>query len=955
MKRPTGAEPGQDGPTQGRAGWDRSAGVWYHPLSLCNTSEDERQESDFITIVKLEHRVPRCLPLLDKLTRDLLTAAYQVERLINTVRLESEGLERAFRSQLNRCHLDLQRRCRSAQLSTVVTPTNEVQGDQWSVHLLQKVLLRRRVSSSQTLNVKVLPLNRCSAPGHSSINDKGECVKKGSQVSATTPPKECSPLTLINGSIVLVEAEDAEELMGLVNKNEEAKVLIEILVEQSRWPHYDVGILLTIILAILTIVLIFAFRYKCKSNRTWDSVHQQTMRAISRLETKTYSSQGCSGSQRHRAAWGSASSSNSSPVCAICLEEFQDGQHLRIISCAHEFHKDCVDPWLLQHRTCPLCMHNIMGAERQPPRSRLQQSSEQSQGFLHPQPYSSPHNHPFPQHAIPFSMRPHYPRGPSGPYPPLGHYGGSSPMDAQTLRFLSSRPLGPGCGYRPPAEGPGRPHRIGGNCRTSTHHYTPRRSCHNYRSSCPTQRSASCSRLHHAASVMPQTRGAAARSRQDEGSCSGGSYHTERSGYLADGPASDSSSGPCHGSSSDSVLNCTDVSLQGVYGSWSTFRSSLSSDYDPFVYYGPGAGRGPRRNSLEAGAQARPRSLDSVVNKPGCPEEQPQTVFSHIHYHRHRHHHYEEGEHSQGPSKGSDEEQGASAAAAPAALVLDKDLPVCPSKHSPCQCPKPDPTDRPGPGQAEFQSHERSSPTGPPVLMSPLPLQLQPHCCHQAHGHPSAPLGRVGGCVLDGPSVCFHQSLDLQDDRSIHIHYGQGRGGFCCSPPELHPALLPVPLILDSGGMEEWPCCAGAHVVWQKRVPQARSEPQLLGPGAAKDRPPCRFHQGPAADCNTDICLYCQTLHHNQVQLQLQFSAAQTCNVTGSTYTKDFHVPYSFKLFTLILKLGNSQHAKLLSCLTKDAKILNTVCCAFLFPTSAPSLNLRVKRTFTEEKGICSN
>lgn len=134
-------------------------------------------------------------------------------------------------------------------------------------------------------------------------------------------------------------------------------------------------------------------RFLCQQ----DSVHQQTMRAISRLETKTYNSQGCSGSQRHRAAWGSASSSNSSPVCAICLEDFQDGQvrgesdkhtlsvdvlvllfpqiflsslspflsqHLRIISCAHEFHKDCVDPWLLQHRTCPLCMHNIMGEEK---------------------------------------------------------------------------------------------------------------------------------------------------------------------------------------------------------------------------------------------------------------------------------------------------------------------------------------------------------------------------------------------------------------------------------------------------------------------------------------------------------------------------------------------------------------------------------------------------------------
>ncbi|XP_029376041.1 E3 ubiquitin-protein ligase RNF43 [Echeneis naucrates] len=745
----------------GSAGYAEGKLMQYHPLSLCNTSEDERQESDFITIVKLEHRVRPCLPLLDKARMALDKGA-------------------------------------------------------------QAVIF--------------------------DVSDDANAAAELREIDSLPRP------------VVLVEAEDAEELMGLVNKNEEAKVRIEIMVEQSKWPHYDVGILLTIVLAILTIVLIFAFRYKCKSSRTWDSVHQQTMQAISRLETKTYSSQGCSGSHRPRGGWGSASSSSSSPVCAICLEEFQDGQHLRIISCTHEFHKDCIDPWLLQNRTCPLCMHNIMGTERQPQRSRLQQSPEQSQAFLHSQPYSSPHSHPFPQHVIPFSMRPHYPHGPSGPYPSLGHYSGSSPMDTQTLRFLTSRPLGSSCGYRLPAEGPGRPHRIGSNCRTSAHHYTPRRSCHNYRSSCPTQRSASCSRLHHTASVPPQTRGAPALCRQDEGSCSGGSYHTERSGYLADGPASDSSSGPCHGSSSDSVLNCTDISLQGVYGSWSTFRSSLSSDYDPFVYYAPGPGRGPRRNSLEAGAQARPRSLDSVVNKTGCPEEQPQTVLSHIHYHRHRHHHYEEGEQSQGPSRGSDEEQGATAAAS-AAHVLDKDSPVYSPNHNPCQHPKPDPTDRPSPGQAECQDIDSNSLTGPPVLMSSGPLQRQPHCCHQGHGHPPAPLGRVGGCVLDGPSVRFHQNLDLQDECSIHIHYDQG---FCCPPAELHPALVPMPFILGSGGMEDWPCCAGAHVVWQKQVQQARSEPQLLGPGTSMDRPPCRLHHGPAADCNTDIRLYCQTLCHNQ-------------------------------------------------------------------------------------------
>lgn len=46
-----------------------SVSLQSHPLSLCNTSEDERPESDFITIVKLESpesKVPQCQPLLDK-------------------------------------------------------------------------------------------------------------------------------------------------------------------------------------------------------------------------------------------------------------------------------------------------------------------------------------------------------------------------------------------------------------------------------------------------------------------------------------------------------------------------------------------------------------------------------------------------------------------------------------------------------------------------------------------------------------------------------------------------------------------------------------------------------------------------------------------------------------------------------------------------------------------------
>ncbi|ESN92658.1 hypothetical protein HELRODRAFT_153602, partial [Helobdella robusta] len=46
--------------------------------------------------------------------------------------------------------------------------------------------------------------------------------------------------------------------------------------------------------------------------------------------------------------------------CAVCLEEYIPGQEVRILPCRHEFHKSCVDGWLINRRTCPLCLSNIL-------------------------------------------------------------------------------------------------------------------------------------------------------------------------------------------------------------------------------------------------------------------------------------------------------------------------------------------------------------------------------------------------------------------------------------------------------------------------------------------------------------------------------------------------------------------------------------------------------------------
>ncbi|URE05683.1 zinc finger family protein [Musa troglodytarum] len=45
--------------------------------------------------------------------------------------------------------------------------------------------------------------------------------------------------------------------------------------------------------------------------------------------------------------------------CAVCLEDFQEGDMLVHLPCAHRFHWNCVLPWLESSSHCPCCRMTI--------------------------------------------------------------------------------------------------------------------------------------------------------------------------------------------------------------------------------------------------------------------------------------------------------------------------------------------------------------------------------------------------------------------------------------------------------------------------------------------------------------------------------------------------------------------------------------------------------------------
>ena len=63
--------------------------------------------------------------------------------------------------------------------------------------------------------------------------------------------------------------------------------------------------------------------------------------------------------------------------CGICQDTFQEDSPVRQIRrCGHYYHLSCIEQWLANHQTCPLCMQNVMEVGEREDRTGSNQEQE---------------------------------------------------------------------------------------------------------------------------------------------------------------------------------------------------------------------------------------------------------------------------------------------------------------------------------------------------------------------------------------------------------------------------------------------------------------------------------------------------------------------------------------------------------------------------------------------------
>lgn len=159
-----------------------------------------------------------------------------------------------------------------------------------------------------------------------------------------------------------VSANSAKLLLGLLDKD------LQVTILDVNGNTLASG-LATVVLSCLALGIVMTTFYLMKLNSTLLGVEEPTQAEPDTLSTEQLEKIPIVVYDTALVEEGLEKASPDSPRggmtregCPICIEEYEDGEKVRVLPCFHLFHKECIDFWLTtQHKTCPVCKYNANG------------------------------------------------------------------------------------------------------------------------------------------------------------------------------------------------------------------------------------------------------------------------------------------------------------------------------------------------------------------------------------------------------------------------------------------------------------------------------------------------------------------------------------------------------------------------------------------------------------------
>ncbi|XP_012790669.1 E3 ubiquitin-protein ligase RNF133 [Sorex araneus] len=142
------------------------------------------------------------------------------------------------------------------------------------------------------------------------------------------------------------------EILHLIQKGVHVTAMIDVGRKHIIWMnHYFISFVIVTTATVAYFIFYHIRRLLIAriQKRRWQQLTSDLKKAFSQLQLRVLKE-------------GDEEVGPNGDSCVVCFELYKPDDTIRILTCKHFFHKDCIDPWILSHGTCPMCKCDILKA-----------------------------------------------------------------------------------------------------------------------------------------------------------------------------------------------------------------------------------------------------------------------------------------------------------------------------------------------------------------------------------------------------------------------------------------------------------------------------------------------------------------------------------------------------------------------------------------------------------------